>query len=45
MGLYDLLTAFAMAGGNYLGVFSFGHSLGYLCFPPVTLICYFQVYF
>ena len=45
VGLYDLLSAFGMAGGCYFGFVSFGHSLGYLCFHPITLICYFQVFF
>ena len=43
IGLYDLAFAFTAAAAHYFGFYRFKHSLGFACFPPVTLICYYQV--
>jgi hypothetical protein len=43
VGLYDLVFAFSCAIAEFFGLFAPGYSTAYIAFPPVTLICYYQV--
>lgn len=41
--LWHAVGSFGAATAHYLGMDTFQHSLGYMCFSPITLICYYQV--
>lgn len=43
LGIYDLLSAFALIMFNFIGIWTPENSLSYFFFYPISLICMFQV--